>query len=1164
MGKDITRIVASGFGLVSIAALVYMAGPFLAFGDWRPLENPIIREVIIVILLAAAAGLAGFTFWRRKAKSAEIAKGISATPKADSDAEALAERMKDALATLKIAAKGRRNTLYDLPWYLLIGPPGAGKTTALVNSGLKFPLARGTKPAAVAGVGGTRYCDWWFAEDAVLIDTAGRYTTQDSDAEADHKSWFAFLDLLKKNRPRQPINGAIVAISLDAIMTGNAAAIEADSNAIRARLLELHQRLKVDFPVYALFTKADLIAGFREFFGNLGETGRKQVWGATFQTADKRSNMVGEVPTEFDALIARLNEMTTDRLQEEPVPSTRAALFGFPAQLATLKMPVATFLNQIFEPTRYHANATLRGFYFTSGTQEGTPIDRLIAAISRNFGAREMSPNVYSGRGQSYFLTDLIGRVIIGEAAWVSTDRAAVLRARIVKLAAMFGLLLVCGAASVAWWTSYGRNKDLIEQTKAAAASYRAAAGQLATETEISDRDLSKILPLLNQLRYLPAGYDSRGKPVPTAATFGLSQSERLHSAAEGAYATALERLLRPRLLYRLEEQLEANRTNPAFLYDALKAYLMLGGLHAPDRAFLLGYLRHDWTDNLYPGAANADGRRLIEEHFLAMLNLANSQDIPVTLNGPLITDVQATLARLSVAQRAYELLRSQAGSSEVPDWTLERHAGPDAVLVFAAAQGRGLDTVRVPGFFTYEGFRRLFVERLPGIAEQLHDNRWVLGNPGEQTAVEAQYDSLTSELLDLYGKDFSAAWHDALSQLKLKRLTADKPKYVALAAASAATSPIKQLLESLRDETALTRERPGAVTKSNKDPNASLIGNRPNAPGTEIEQGFKAYHVLVDGEATRRPIDLVVANLADIYQSLLMTGTASQAQLATVQLQSEVTSLRSNANRLPPPFAGMLQAAANEFDADLTNSFHAQLVRALRDQVTGICQQIVTNRYPFARTDREVPLVDFGRLFAPQGVIDKFFTNQIAQFVDTSKQIWSWRRDTVVGHALASSIETLKEFQRAAQIRDTFFATGGLFPSMTLTVVPPAIPIQSAAPGTTSTNIGIKMEVNGAPIVSAPGGIAPMVVQWPGAGGGRAAITVTSDQAQQPAVIERNGPWSLFRLVEAGAPVARGDKVTVSYVVGGREIQYQIGAGSVLNPFTLPALREFRCPSEL
>ena len=189
---------------------------------------------------------------------------------------------------------------------MLIGPPGAGKTTALVNSGLKFPLSRGATPAAVAGVGGTRYCDWWFTEDAVLIDTAGRYTTQDSDAKADQQSWFAFLDLLKKNRPRQPINGVLVAISLEDLMIMSPAEINAHANAIRARLLELHDRLKVDFPVYALFTKADLVAGFMEFFAGLGENGRKQVWGATFQTNDKTRNLVGEVPFEFDALIERL------------------------------------------------------------------------------------------------------------------------------------------------------------------------------------------------------------------------------------------------------------------------------------------------------------------------------------------------------------------------------------------------------------------------------------------------------------------------------------------------------------------------------------------------------------------------------------------------------------------------------------------------------------------------------------------------------------------------------------------------------------------------------------------------------------------------------------------------------------------------------------------
>ena len=71
-------------------------------------------------------------------------------------------------------------------------------------------------------------------------------------------------------------------------------------------------------------------------FGHLGENGRKQVWGATFQTNDKTRNLVGEVPYEFDALIERLNVDLTDRLQDEPAPSTRVSLFGFPAHMAAL------------------------------------------------------------------------------------------------------------------------------------------------------------------------------------------------------------------------------------------------------------------------------------------------------------------------------------------------------------------------------------------------------------------------------------------------------------------------------------------------------------------------------------------------------------------------------------------------------------------------------------------------------------------------------------------------------------------------------------------------------------------------------------------------------------------------------------------------------------
>src|ERR1700737_2893229 len=466
--KDIIKIVLSGIGLASLASVVYFLGPLIAFGDWRPLENPIIPDIAVLLIVAVGAGLAGISVYRRRRGAKEIADGISGDTQTINDEPALKERMKDALATLKTTSGDKSSYLYDLPWYVIIGPPGAGKTTALVNSGLQFPLARGATPSAIAGVGGTRFCDWWFTEEAVLIDTAGRYTTQDSDAKSDKQSWFSFLDLLKKNRPRQPINGVIVAISVEDLLTLPPAEISAHANAIRARLLDLHQRLKVDFPVYALFTKTDLVAGFTEYFSYLNEAGRRQVWGATFQTASKKKNLVSEIPNQFDQLLEWLSEDTIDRLQEEPSPNYRVSLFGFPTQMARLKHVVFSFLNQIFEPTRYHVNATLRGFYFTSGTQQGTPIDQLIGSLARSFGAEQIASTGYSGVGKSFFLTDLISKVIIGEADWVSTDRAAIRRALILKAITLTVVGLVSVGLSVAWLTSFKHNRDLIEQNEAA------------------------------------------------------------------------------------------------------------------------------------------------------------------------------------------------------------------------------------------------------------------------------------------------------------------------------------------------------------------------------------------------------------------------------------------------------------------------------------------------------------------------------------------------------------------------------------------------------------------------------------------------------------------------------------------------------------------------
>src|ERR1044072_7457880 len=240
--KNSMRIVFYGLGLGSLTLVIYRLSPLISIGGYHPFDDYIVREVTILILVTSVASFGGFQFYKKWQSRKQLPEGMAQEDKTSNDEAVLKDKMKDALATLKAASTSKGNYLYDLPWYVLIGPPGSGKTTALVNAGLKFPLSKGATPAAIAGVGGTRYCDWWFTEDAVLIDTAGRYTTQDSDAKSDKQSWFAFLDLLKKNRPRQPINGVLDAISLEDMMTLSQAEIAAHSNEIRARLLDLHER----------------------------------------------------------------------------------------------------------------------------------------------------------------------------------------------------------------------------------------------------------------------------------------------------------------------------------------------------------------------------------------------------------------------------------------------------------------------------------------------------------------------------------------------------------------------------------------------------------------------------------------------------------------------------------------------------------------------------------------------------------------------------------------------------------------------------------------------------------------------------------------------------------------------------------------------------------
>ncbi len=490
LGIVFNRWVLAALGLLAVALLIWFAGPLLAFADYRPLESETVRWIVIAIIVAAYLARVVWRALRARQSNSQLIEGLlkqpAAAPRpeegpAAQEVAALRQRFEEAMGVLRqarlgepvgrpvrrwLAALSPRQYVYQLPWYIFIGPPGSGKTTALLNAGLNFPLADRLGQQAVRGVGGTRNCDWWFTDDAVLIDTAGRYTTQESHKDVDAAAWTGFLQLLKKNRPRRPINGAIVTVSVSDLLTQSAAQREAQANAIRRRILELHETLGIRFPIYLLLTKADLLAGFMEFFGGLRKEERIQVWGFSFPVADDPAAPapLARVGQEFSALAKRLNDSLIDRMQQERDPQRRALIYSLPQQFEALREPLEDLLQKVFASTRFEQVALLRGVYLTSGTQEGSPLDRVLGALGRSLGLERKLLAPQRPSGKSFFLSRLLKEVVFAEANLAGTNRRWENRRAFLHVAVLGIAGLVVAGALVAWSISYARNKAYVAQ----------------------------------------------------------------------------------------------------------------------------------------------------------------------------------------------------------------------------------------------------------------------------------------------------------------------------------------------------------------------------------------------------------------------------------------------------------------------------------------------------------------------------------------------------------------------------------------------------------------------------------------------------------------------------------------------------------------------------
>ena len=321
-------------------------------------------------------------------------------------------------------------SLYQLPWYLLLGEPGGGKTMTLLNSGMDFPLGKEELP----GFGGTRNYNWWFTNYAVILDTAGRLVFE-QEGTTDRHEWEAFLKLLKKRR-RCPLNGVIIALPADKLMSDTTEERHQSASILRDRLRQIQTVLDVRFPVFLLITKCDLIAGFTEFYNELDSLQRNQLFGwsrpGEFDTPFEPAEFKGG----FEELYARLHELRLRFLARQTTDTEAGWIYTFPEAFRALQNRLQECMDVLFTKNIFAEPLFFRGFYFTSSLQEGKPILDLLGANLSDEKLEDLQGLFPQSR--AFFIHDFYTQKVAKEQGMVFRSQKHIKRMRLLRNSTLF------------------------------------------------------------------------------------------------------------------------------------------------------------------------------------------------------------------------------------------------------------------------------------------------------------------------------------------------------------------------------------------------------------------------------------------------------------------------------------------------------------------------------------------------------------------------------------------------------------------------------------------------------------------------------------------------------------------------------------------------------
>ncbi|MBU2862310.1 type VI secretion system membrane subunit TssM [Reinekea forsetii] len=1006
-------------GVVGLAVIIWFGGRFVGL-DSVGERLTVIGIVFSIYLLWL---LVKFLFLRfRGQKLADnLTSGL--------DDDHLKQKLNDALSALKSTELGRKfrgkGALYALPWYMIIGPSAAGKSTFYSRSGLNFPFKDDEK-YHLSGVGGTKDCDWWFSDEAVLIDTAGRYSSDEESSE-----WIHFLQLLKKNRPKVPVNGVVLALPIDELLTTDNESLQTHAHKTRNRLQEIMSELGLMVPVYIVITKCDMLRGFDAFFEDLSDAEASQPWGVYVldQTEDRKADVVGIFKDKIHALNDRLLEQRTQKMMLAQSTTQKADIYQYPSQFSGASERLVDFIGMLFKDSPYHEKPWFAGVYFTSSVQEGEVVERKNSLLKDIFSKALGLPYRAGNKSRSYFISDFFKQVVFPLKDAVRGNRSRQRFHLAAKSLTFFSMVFIVVVTGLALTATYTANAKLMSDYEKKAK---------ALVMQLQDASSSKI-ERVNALAGLNAHYQDLEKistysPLALFSRYDLigTHGEPMRNLLIGT----LDRYMQSQVIPYFQNQFKQQGSQWANANDAeraeqrlthyqyLETYLML--TTEPeyyDRDQVSSFLGELWFESFGDDNLSLSYENEIPKlTSLVGLYLQYSFEA-ISDDGENHWDIGFEYAKTSQdnlitppdASQLYQHLIAN-GSTLFSDVSLNS-------IVGGTIDGVIQNDHEFPGIFTVEAwneFVRLEIKQLAATASQ---GDWVLGLEElfeDSEEAEALADKLERSVRRLYFKDYSQHWISIIGETKADSYENLSEGIDAIKAMSDEKGPLIALFKALEKNIKLAEITPINIEniEGSEDGSNGLLADPPVIPAFAALTKDLARLVQDKDESGQSDfLELFIAEIKPLAEELDTLKVASDIDMEARKYAAGVLLGNSGNKKLYSTWIDVNNLLSNQPESSrslveplMTSSLKAvwkgmvqaserSLQAVWQDEVYRTYNGTLRGRFPFSENGVDANVRDIQQFLKPiDGQLWSFIDNDLKPFVQVRAGKWRVREWLGIG----------------------------------------------------------------------------------------------------------------------------------------------------------------------